>query len=165
MDSSFWSNIASRRISRRRAIAAGGGIGLSAALLAACGGGSSSSSSGGGTSGGSAESRLVVQPVDVTSQAKPGGTLKDYALAEPRTLDPVQPLADYNRIAPFVYSSLLAAKPGHLAPSTGELQGQLAQSFETSPDGLQVTFKLRPGVKWHNRAPVNARTLDTDDVI
>src|SRR5581483_3740629 len=162
---SYWSNVTQGRLSRRRVLALSG-AGMGAALAAACG-----SSSGGGTSstntggGASASNSLVVKPSDSTAQAKRGGVLKDYAQAEPRSLDPVQPLADYNRIAPFVYNTMLTVKPGHLATSTGELQGQLAQSFETSPDGLTVTFKLRPNVKWHNRAPVNGRPLDTDDVI
>src|ERR1051325_683217 len=145
---STWSKVATNRISRRRALIASAGLGLSAAFLAACGGGGSDDKPSNNTTS-DGKSSLVTKNTDTTAQAKRGGVLKDYAQAEPRTLDPVQPLADYNRIAPFVYSSLLVAKPGHLAPSTGELQGQLAQSYETSPDGLQVTFKLRPGVKWH----------------
>jgi peptide/nickel transport system substrate-binding protein len=158
-----WSNVEKRRLTRRRALVGGGALGLSAAFLAACGSGSKTSSTNNANNPGS--SSLVAKPADSTSEAKRGGTLKDYAQAEPRSLDPIQPLADYNRIAPFVYNTLLTVKPGHLQNTTGELQGQLAQSFEVSPDGLQVTFKLRPGVKWHNRPPVNARPVDTDDII
>jgi peptide/nickel transport system substrate-binding protein len=137
-----------------------------AALLAACGGGDdNNNSTGSGGSGGSGSSGLVAKVTDTSSSAKRGGTLRDYAQAEPRSLDPVNPLADYNRIAPFVYSTLLTAKPGHLEPAKGDLQGQLAQSFESAPDGLTLTFKLRPNVKWHNRPPVNGRALTTEDVI
>ena len=116
-------------------------MGLAAAFLAACGGGSGSTSKQAGSKG----SGLVVVPEDTTAKAKRGGVLKDYAQAEPRSLDPSNPQADYNRITPFVYSTLLAAKPGKLQPATGELQGQIAQSWETSPDGLTLTFKLRSG--------------------
>ncbi|SEG76587.1 ABC transporter substrate-binding protein [Bosea lathyri] len=38
--------------------------------------------------------------------------------------------------------------------------GQLAASWEASPDGLQWTFKLKPGVKFHNGEPFNARTIE-----
>src|SRR5690606_25360074 len=41
----------------------------------------------------------------------------------------------------------------------------MMESWEFSPDRLQVTFKLRKGVKWHNKPPVNGRDLDVQDVI
>ena len=41
----------------------------------------------------------------------------------------------------------------------------MAESWEFSPDGLKITMKLRQGVKWHNKAPVNGRAVDVDDII
>ncbi|MDR1514472.1 MAG: ABC transporter substrate-binding protein [Synergistaceae bacterium] len=41
-----------------------------------------------------------------------------------------------------------------------EIVGKLARSFETSEDGLTITYKLRPNAKWHDGEPVTA-----DDVI
>ncbi len=38
--------------------------------------------------------------------------------------------------------------------------GQLATSWESTPDGMQWTFKLRPGVKFHNGEPFNAKTIE-----
>jgi peptide/nickel transport system substrate-binding protein len=38
--------------------------------------------------------------------------------------------------------------------------GQLATSWEASPDGLLWTFKLKPGVKFHNGEPFNAKTIE-----
>ena len=159
MNRSYWSTILSRRLERRRALALVGGGGIGATLLAACGGSNES----GGTS--NEANALIAERKDTTAQAKRGGVLKDYAQAEPRTLDPINPLADYNRIAPFVYSTLLSEKPGYLKPSAYELQGQLAESYEVSQDGLQITMKLRPGVKWHNRPPVSGRAFDSEDVM
>src|SRR3954454_6412588 len=161
---STWSRVTNNRISRRRALIASGGMGLGAAFLAACGGGGSDSKPGDNKGGGGATS-LVTKNTDTTAQAKRGGVLKDYAQAEPRTLDPVQPLADLNRIATFVYNTLFTAKPSKLSPATGEIQGSLAQSWEVAPDGLTLTFKLRQGVKWHNKAPVNGRAFDSADVL
>lgn len=42
-------------------------------------------------------------------------------------------------------------------------QPGLASSYEVSQDGLAVTFKLRPGVKFHRKAPVNGREMNIDD--
>ncbi|MDD3580001.1 MAG: peptide-binding protein [Desulfobacca sp.] len=39
------------------------------------------------------------------------------------------------------------------------LVGDLAQSWEISPDGLTINFKLRKGVKWHDGAPFTARDV------
>ena len=37
--------------------------------------------------------------------------------------------------------------------------GQLAVSWETAKDGMSWTFKLRPGVKFHDGEPFNAKTI------
>ena len=42
--------------------------------------------------------------------------------------------------------------------------GQLAESWEISPDGLTYTFHIRKGVRWHNKAPMNGRELTAQDV-
>ncbi|MCL4502802.1 MAG: ABC transporter substrate-binding protein, partial [Deltaproteobacteria bacterium] len=39
------------------------------------------------------------------------------------------------------------------------LVGQLAESWQVSPDGLAITFKLRHGVKWHDGAPFTAQDV------
>ena len=38
--------------------------------------------------------------------------------------------------------------------------GVLATSWESSPDGMEWTFKLRPGVKFHNGEAFNAKTIE-----
>ena len=49
-------------------------------------------------------------------------------------------------------------------PSVSGWTGCLAESWElTGPD--TITFKIRKGVRWHNKPPVNGRELTADDVV
>jgi peptide/nickel transport system substrate-binding protein len=40
-----------------------------------------------------------------------------------------------------------------------KLEGDLAQSWEVSPDGLTITFHLRHGVRWHDGEPFTSRDV------
>jgi peptide/nickel transport system substrate-binding protein len=48
---------------------------------------------------------------------------------------------------------------------TSEVVPDAAESFEISPDHLQVTFKLKPDVKLDTRPPTNGRALVASDVL
>jgi peptide/nickel transport system substrate-binding protein len=41
-----------------------------------------------------------------------------------------------------------------------KIEGELASSWEVSPDGLQIVFHLRPGVKWHDGADFTAADVE-----
>lgn len=60
-----------------------------------------------------------------------------------------------------LYDRLVAFKPG-----TTEVMPGLAKSWDVSKDGLEYTFHLRPGVKFHsNKQFTPSRDLNADDVI
>ena len=44
------------------------------------------------------------------------------------------------------------------------IEGSLAESWEISPDGLAYTFHIRPGVRWHDKPPMNGREFTAADV-
>ncbi|HLF79497.1 MAG TPA: ABC transporter substrate-binding protein [Dehalococcoidia bacterium] len=160
MDGNYWQQALARRTSRRRAIVATGAVTASAAFLAACGG---SDSGGDGGEGKQKASGLLATPSDTSKQAKRGGILRRNVNAEAPSLDPHQNFAPVVPFYETVVGRLLGFKPGIMGNASEEVDGDLAESWELSPDKTQITFKLRPNTKWHPVAPVNGRAVDVDD--
>ena len=159
--SSYWNPILTSRMSRRRALAAVGGTATAASLLAACGGGDKDD----GQSGPQDASGLLSQPVDTTKQAKKGGILKNYTTGD-GSLDPNVSVSGLSQFLELMYTRLVTLKPGFMSPAQEDaIAPDMAESWEFSPDRLQITLKLRPNVKFHNLPPVNGRVLDVDDVL
>jgi peptide/nickel transport system substrate-binding protein len=83
-----------------------------------------------------------------------GDLFIDASIGDASTLLP--PLASdaaSHAIASLVYNGLVKYD-GDLS-----LIGDLAESWEVSPDGLTITFKLRRGVKWQDGAPFTAKDV------
>ena len=76
---------------------------------------------------------------------KPGGTLISAQATEATGLDPqLVPALSRSRRSPLMYSQLVRFD------DTMTPRPELAESWETSKDGLAWTFKLREGVKFHD---------------
>ncbi|HXH21279.1 MAG TPA: ABC transporter substrate-binding protein [Dehalococcoidia bacterium] len=133
-----------------------------AAVLAACGGGDGSPSAPRDASG------LLSFPVDTTAKARPGGTYKGYLPSDVPSMDPLSSNSVFTQayVAFGTYPRLLKfAYAKHPDSPTGELEGDAAESFEMSGDKLQLTMRVRQGMKWDSRTPTNGRLLDADDVV
>jgi peptide/nickel transport system substrate-binding protein len=155
---SYWRNVLHRPTNRRRALAGAGALTLSAAFLAACGGDS------GDQAKSSSSNSLLVKPKDTTKEAKRGGTYKFYTSSDSVTFDVHAAATGGAGFGP-VYGQLLQYKSGYLKPQEYDIEPHLAESWEWSPDRLSLAMKLRQDVKWHNKAPVNGRSLDMEDVL
>jgi len=177
MSDSYWTKVLGQRVSRRGTMIAGGAA-TAAAIIAACGGKSSNSSGGGssassssaassGASSAAAQSTgLATKPLDTTAQAKMGGTWVLPHPEDPPNMDPLTTQFFGTNFQPhFAYSRLLKYKAGTIdAPPTGDVEGDAAESWELSPDKLQITFKLRPNLKFDPQPPVNGRAVSADDI-
>ena len=76
------------------------------------------------------------------------GKPKDAKVLDPGLIDE----GESSRVATQIFESLLQYKPG-----TTDLMPCLAESMPTiSPDGLELTFKIRKGIKFHDGTPLNA---------
>jgi peptide/nickel transport system substrate-binding protein len=155
--------------SRRRSSRALAGTAVLALFLGACGGGSDSDE--GGSGEGVVDSDAVTGvtngelPADGPPQ--PGGILKITDASDAPTLDPHKSPTAFTQsaVSGLVYSKLVTNMTGRdIEFGSGDLEGDLAESWESSEDGKTWTFKLRKGVKWHNIAPVNGREFTSKDV-
>ena len=109
-------------------------------LLAACGGGKPESA-GKGT---------AVSDVPAYGDAILEGSIGDVS----GFLTAVTTDASSHEAAGYVFNGLVRYDKDL------KLEGELAESWEISPDGKRITFHLRKGVKWHDGAP-----LTSDDVM
>jgi peptide/nickel transport system substrate-binding protein len=96
---------------------------------------------------------------------KRGGTFRMTVLADPLHFDPHQTLSFVTMVPlSFVYSRLVKVKAGpSVKPMTYPIEPDLAESWTQTNDTTYV-FKLRKGVRWHNKPPVNGRELTADDI-
>ena len=96
---------------------------------------------------------------------KRGGTLS-IRLWDPPHWDPYLTLAFRTQVPyTFTHSRLLRHKTGPtVLPGTFEFEGDLAESW-SQPDELTYVFKLKKGVRFHPKPPVNGRELTADDVV
>jgi peptide/nickel transport system substrate-binding protein len=78
-------------------------------------------------------------------------TLRLVAHSDLKVLDPIWTTAFITRNHGYMIYDVLFAKDAH-----GDVQPQMVDKYETSPDKLTWTFTLRPGLEWHDGKPVTA---------
>jgi peptide/nickel transport system substrate-binding protein len=96
---------------------------------------------------------------------KRGGTINVRAW-DPPHFDPHQTISYKTHIAySFTHSRLLKYRAGpSVAPGSFQVEGDLAESW-SQPNELTYVFKLRKGVRFHAKPPVNGREVTADDVV
>ena len=94
--------------------------------------------------------RAAVQAAETPRR---GGVLLAVIGAEPPSLDPHQEgtFANIQLVAPL-YSTLLQFDPLDFS----KIIGDVAAEWKLAPDGLTYTFKLRPGIRFHDGSPLTA---------
>jgi peptide/nickel transport system substrate-binding protein len=76
------------------------------------------------------------------------------SIAEPSTLLPILASDSSSRdVAGQIYSGLVRYDKNL------KLEGELAESWDVSKDGLTITFHLRKGVKWHDGRPFTSHDV------
>lgn len=105
---------------------------------------------------------LAAPAADAQSRAE---TLRYVTGATVNTLDPNIPgstreafalsMSSYDRLVSFGRKQL----NGKWVFDLDTITGELAESFQISPDGLKITFKLRPDAKFQDGSPVTAEDV------
>src|SRR5881628_3117901 len=95
----------------------------------------------------------VVTAVHAADTPRRGGILLAVIGADPPSLDPHQEstFATLQLVAPL-YSTLLQSDP-YAYP---KIIGDAASEWKISPDALTYTFKIRPGIKFHDGSALTA---------
>src|SRR3989442_10827861 len=91
--------------------------------------------------------------VNAAETPRRGGVLLAVIGADAPSLDPhqEQTFATLQPIAPL-YSTLLQIDP-YAYPN---VIGDVASEWKISPEGLTYTFKIRPGIRFHDGSPLTA---------
>jgi peptide/nickel transport system substrate-binding protein len=144
-----------RRFTRRNLLrgAALGGTGLALAAGAGCSSTASKAPK--------AANQSAATPAAAASQPRRGGTVIDarFLVISSKSLDVNVDPPTSNKMRRLWYQGLLAYDLKTLA-----VQPQLAQKWE-QPDQNTYVFTMQPGVKWHNKPPVNGRDFTIDDAV
>lgn len=129
-----------RRSSLRRPLAVIGAAALAASLAACAESERDDTGSDGGTAG---------------EETASGGTFVFAASSDPVMLDPAFASdGETFRVARNIFEGLVGTEPGTADPAP-----LLAESWETSEDGLSTTFQLREGVTFHDGTDFNAEAV------
>src|SRR5213592_5110871 len=117
-----------------------------------------------------ASAAASIYPDWIPASPKPpkrGGVLTRASAWDPPVIDP----RHTQSVGLFQFAGLTSNRLLRYAftdEATGyndlSLKGDLAESWQGSPDQRVWTFKLRRGVKWQNVPPLKGRELTADDV-
>ena len=97
---------------------------------------------------------VLASPIDAAMAQKAGGTLKLYHRETPPSAS-IHEEATISTVAPFmaIYNNLVMFDPHQRKNSLDSIIPELADSWSWSEDRTKLTFKLHPGVKWHDGKP------------
>src|SRR3984893_8497055 len=97
---------------------------------------------------------------DTAMAQKSGGTVRVYHRDSPASMSILEEGTNSTEIPMMGVFNNLVMYDQHVAQnSLSSIVPDLASSWSTSEDGLQLTFRLREGVKWHDGKPFTAKDV------
>ena len=97
---------------------------------------------------------------------KRGGDYREAGQKDLAPLDPILSTSTTTLMVPNTVGDRLLdfTNAARKNPYRNEIEGDLALSWELSPDGLTYSFHVTDKAKWHNKPPVNGRAFTADDI-
>lgn len=145
-------------VNRRRFLGAGLTLTGTAAFLAACGGKKEEAKAPAAAPG--ATTQVAAATAAPTPEITRGGVLRGVG---PQVYDSVDPHRAFGDPTSWLLNQVQSKLVWYKNPDTGEIEPDVAQSYEAL-DAATYVFRLRQGVKWHNKPPANGREFVADDV-
>lgn len=165
-ETNYWKRTGSAWWTRRRFLGATGAGMAALATTAMIGCGDDDDGDQDANGGGDTDDQPTPAPTAV-AKPKRGGTFVSTAFTgDPPSLDPYGHLSFLSQyIGVHSYGRLLNFVTGPGKVPLADVEGDLAEKYEAADQGQTFIFKLRSNVVFHQKAPLNGRALDTQDVI
>ena len=161
-ETNYWKRAASQQVSRRSVVGGAAALGAVGLIGAGCGGDDSAGQNSSSNSNRTPESRIGTP---TTKKPKQGGALVIRVATDPPNWSVFTASANTAPFANLAYNKLIRMKSGAgVEPGEVTLEADLASALPENPDPLTLLFKLRPGVRFQNVAPVNGREMTAEDV-
>ncbi len=145
----------------RRSVLRGGivaGAGLASAALIGC------SASGTPKAPAGAGGAALATPAAASGKPKSGGALRYAETKNPDILDPVRSGGGLPTQSQLIYSRLFEFEYGEGKPASGKIRGDLVEKWE-QPDPLTMILRLNQAAKFDDQAPLNGRSVNSQDVV
>src|SRR5579885_2715957 len=99
-------------------------------------------------------SRLLLPGAAGAQQAPRLAGELSWAIAyDPKTFDPAKVDDEESELVRYLTGGVLL----RFNRSTGQIEGQLAETWALSPDGKTITFRLRSGLRFSDGSPLTAK--------
>ncbi len=102
----------------------------------------------------------TLSSAETASGQKPGGVLKIYHRDSPASMSILEEATNSTEIPMMgVFNNLVLYKQDVAQNSLQSIIPDLATDWSWNEDGSELTFRLRPGVKWHDGHPFTANDV------
>lgn len=145
----FFNDVAAGRLNRRQALSLGLRLGIATSILSQLWQSLPATAS-------PVESLANRSSSDSAMQSQETGT---FTLVRDGSSPDIDPHTAYDNLSSMLFLGLYEMLVRYKGSSTDEIAPMLAESWETSEDGMTVTFHLAPNALFHDGSPADAQAV------